>query len=136
MFGPNHAEAFWPLAVLPLVVGTAAVVTATHPSVAGVAGLAALTGAAGLGEAIVWRGLRSKWAGERDSLWPWSERLRTVAIMSALWFMVVAAGAVKAHGNQGGTWPEAVRYSALIFGGLAAFYAAFAAIERVGRGPH
>ena len=130
----KYEEAFWPLVVLPLLLAGVGALVVLHPSAVAVAALCALAIPMALTEVIIWRALQAKWAGELDSLWPWSPRLRTWIQLLALYAAMVAAGSPKAHKLNGGTWPEAVLYSALVFGGLATFYLLLSLVERYAGG--
>lgn len=130
----RYEEGFWPLVVLPLLLTGVGAIVMLHPSAVALAALGALTIPIALTEVIIWRALQAKWAGELDSLWPWSPRLRTFIELLAVYAVVVAAGSPKAHNLNGGTWPEAVLYSALVFGGLATFYFLLWLVERYAGG--
>ncbi len=130
----KYEQGFWPLAALPILLGVVATVVGLRPSVLAVGALAALVAPVALTEVLIWRALQAKWAGELDSLWPWSSRLRTVLEFLVLYAVVVAAGSTKAHDINGGTWPEAVLFSALMFGGLGTFYLLLWLVERYGGG--
>lgn len=121
-FGEKYAQAFWPLAALPLFVVGVGVVVLLHASFVAVVALAVLVVDAALGEALIWRGLQAKWSGERDSLWPWSRRLLTGLQVVVAFTVMVAAGSWKAQGIEQGTWPRAVLMSALCSGGLLAIF--------------
>ncbi len=130
----KYEEAFWPLAVLPALLAGVGTIVVFHPSAVALAALGALIIPTALIEVIIWRALQAKWAGELESLWPWSPRLRARIELLALYAVVVAAGSLKAHDLTGGTWPEAVLYSALVFGGLAIFYFLVWLVERYAGG--
>lgn len=126
----KYEEAFWPLAVLSLLLVGVGAIVVLHTSAVAIAALVDFNVPVVLTEVIIWRALRAPWAGEVDSLWPWSPRLRTWIQLLALYAAIVAAGSPKAHDLNGGTWPEAVLYSALVFGGLATFYVLVWLVER------
>ena len=86
-----------------------------------------------MAEVIIWRALLAKWAGELESLWPWSPRLRPSIELPAVYAVLVAAGSPKAHNLNGGTWPEAALYSALVRR-LATFYFLLWLVERYAGG--
>ena len=130
----RYEEAFWPLVALPLLLAGVGAIVLFHPSVVALAALGALTIPIALTEVIIWRALQAKWAGDLDSLWPWSPGLRTCIELLAVYAVMVAAGSPKAHDLNGGTWPEAVLYSALVFGGLAVFYLLVWVVERYAGG--
>lgn len=99
------------------------------------AALAALAADVGLLETVIWRGLRDRWAGRQDNVWPWSKRLRTGIEVTAFFAAAVAGGSPKAHDIQGGTWPAAVLFSTLCFGSLFAVCLIVIAVEHVANGP-
>jgi hypothetical protein len=119
VFSDRYAQAFWPLAAAPLVLtGLTVAVIAVRPSAVSVVALVVLAIDAALAEVLIWRALRSKWSGERESLWPWSERLRRWAVLVAVFPLAAVGGSWKAQNINGGTWLEGLRYSALMYGGL------------------
>jgi hypothetical protein len=128
----KYEQGFWPLAALPILLVVVATVVVLHASALAVGALAALAAPVALTEVLVWRALEAKWAGDLDSLWPWSSRLRSVLELLVLYAAVVAAGTPKAHSINGGTWPGAVLFSAFIFGGLGTFYLLLWLVERAG----
>jgi len=133
--GERYAEGFWPLAVLPLVLAGAGVAVLFHSSALAVTALVLLMIPAALGELVIWRALKAKWMGERQSLWPWSQGMLTGLEVTFLFAAQVALGSWKAHDIQGGTWPAAVVFSALVFGGLYSLIVVIAVVERRLNGP-